>query len=167
MTVDGVTNLDTGCNCSTHTTTTMDSVAEVKVLMSAYSAENGRNPSSINVVTKGGAKRFHGTAAWFFRNEDLNANDYFANSAGRARVRARYNIASYTISGPVIMPKINRERNKLFFFFNQEFQRQVVPYAVNQKTVPTDLERIGDFSKSYNTNGSIVRVNDPLNNKAQ
>src|SRR6202035_814313 len=111
MTVDGIVNLDTGSNGSVHGMPSMDSVAEVKVLMSAYSAENGRNPSSINVITKGGAKQFHGTAAWFFRNEDLNANDYFANSAGRARVRARYNIASYTISGPVILPKVNRERN--------------------------------------------------------
>src|SRR5260370_18980433 len=131
MTVDGVTNLDTGSNTTVHSMPSMDSVAEVKVLMSAYSAENGRNPASINVITKGGSKQFHGTAAWFFRNEDLNANDYFANAAGRARVKARYNIASYMISGPVILPKIIRGRNKLFFFFNQEFQRHVVPYAVN------------------------------------
>ena len=48
--------------------------------------------------------------------------------AGRGR-QYRYNIASYMISGPVILPKINRDRKKLFFFFNQEYQRQVVPYG--------------------------------------
>jgi hypothetical protein len=167
MTVDGVTNLDTGSNTTVHSMPSMDSVAEIKVLMSAYSAENGRNPSSINVITRGGQKQFHGAAAWYFRNEDMNANDYFANSAGRPKAKARYNIGSYMFSGPVILPKINRDRNKLFFFFNQEYQLQVVPYAVNEKTVPTALERAGDFSQSVNTNGSLVKVNDPLNNKAQ
>ena len=54
MTIDGVSNLDTGSNQTVHSMPSMDSVAEVKVLMSAYSAENGRNPSSINVITKGG-----------------------------------------------------------------------------------------------------------------
>src|SRR5947208_14958653 len=105
MTVDGVTNLDTGCNCSTHTTTTMDSVAEVKVLMSAYSAENGRNPSAINIITKGGQKQFHGSAAYCFRNEALNANDYFANMAGRPIARYRYSSGSYTFSAPVRLRK--------------------------------------------------------------
>ena len=60
MTIDGVTNLDTGSNTTVHSMPSMDSVAEVKVLMSAYSAENGRNPSSINVITKGGGTQYHG-----------------------------------------------------------------------------------------------------------
>ena len=165
MTVDGVTNLDTGSNTTVHSMPSMDSVAEVKVLMSAYSAENGRNPSSINVITKGGGTQFHGMASWYFRNEDLNANNYFSNQAGRPRQEYRYNIGSYYIGGPVILPKITRGTKKLFFFFNQEFQQQVVSYAVNEKTVPTALERQGDFSKSYNTNGSAITINDPLNGK--
>src|SRR5260370_40968777 len=94
MTVDGVTNLDTGSNTSVHSMPSMDSVAEVKVLMSAYSAENGRNPSSINVITKGGEQKNHGQVGWKFRNEDLNANNYFSNQAGRPRQEYRYNIGS-------------------------------------------------------------------------
>jgi hypothetical protein len=165
MTIDGVTNLDTGSNTTVHSMPSMDSVAEVKVLMSAYSAENGRNPTSINVITKGGGTQYHGQAAYYFRNEDLNANNFFSNQAGRPRQEYRYNIASYSISGPVELPKIYRNRKNLFFFFNQEYQNQVVSYAVNEKTVPTALERTGDFSKSYNTNGSPITVNDPLNGK--
>jgi hypothetical protein len=146
----------------------MDSVAEVKVLMSAYSAENGRNPSSINVITKGGQADYHGQVAWYFRNEDLNANNYFSNQAGRPRQEYRYNIGSYYIGGPVYIPKtpINRGHKNLFFYFNQEFQNQVVSYSVNEKTVPTALERIGDFSQSVNTNGTRITVQDPLNKKA-
>ena len=167
MTVDGVTNLDTGSNGSVHSMPSMDSVAEVKVLMSAYSAENGRNPSSINVITKGGQRQFHGQASYYFRNEDLNANDYFSNLAGRPRPEYRYNIGSYSIGGPVILPR-HALRNRLFFFFNQEFQQQIQNYGVKEVTVPTELERQGNFSQSYNSNGSaIIKVNDPLNNKAQ
>lgn len=165
MTIDGVTNLDTGSNTTVHSMPSMDSVAEVKVLMSAYSAENGRNPSSINVITKGGGTQLHGQAAYYFRNEDLNANNFFSNEAGRPRQEYRYNIGSYFIGGPVVLPKIYRNKRNLFFFFNQEFQNQVVSYAVNEKTVPTALERTGDFSQSVNTNGTRITVNDPLNGK--
>ena len=169
MTIDGVTNLDTGSNGSVHSMPSMDSVAEVRVLMSAYSAENGRNPSSINVITRGGTRQFHGMASYYFRNEDLNANDFFSNEAGRPRARYRYNIGSYTIGGPVILPKLPGARNKLFFFFSQEFQQQTPAYGVEEVTVPTALERQGDFSQSYNTGGvpGSFHVNDPLNGKKQ
>ncbi len=106
--------------------------------------------------------------AWYFRNEDLNANNFFSNEAGRPRQEYRYNIGSYYIGGPVVLPKIYRGRRNLFFFFNQEYQNQVVSYAVNEKTVPTALERTGNFSKSTSTNaGSIITVQDPLNGKKQ
>ena len=165
MTIDGVSNLDTGSNTTVHSMPSMDSVAEVKVLMSAYSAENGRNPSSINVITKGGSSQIHGQASYYFRNEDLNANNFFSNEAGRPRQEYRYNIGSYTIAGPVVLPKVWRNKRNLFFFWNQEFQNQVVSYSVNEKTVPTALERTGDFSQSYNTNGTKITVNDPQNGK--
>jgi hypothetical protein len=164
-TVDGVTNIDTGVNTSVHAMPSMDSVAEVKVLMSAYSAENGRNPTSINIITKGGGTQLHGQAAYYFRNQDLNANNFFSNEAGRPRQEYRYNIGSYYIGGPVVLPKIYRGKRNLFFSFSQEFQDQVVPYSVNEVTVPTALERQGNFSKSYNTNGSAITVGDPLNGK--
>jgi hypothetical protein len=166
MTIDGVTNLDTGSNGSVHSMPSMDSIAEVKVLMSAYSAESGRNPSSINVITKGGQTQFHGTMGWFFRNEDLNANGFFENIAGKPRTPYRYNIANWSVGGPIILPKLGRNR-KLFFFANQEFQRQIVQYGTKTVTVPTALERSGDFSKSVDTNCAPRTVNDPLNNKAR
>ncbi len=167
MTVDGVTNLDTGSNGSVHSMPSMDSVGEVKVMIAAYSAENGRNPFAINVITKSGTTRLHGSAAYYFRNEDLNANDYFSNAAGRPRPEYRYNIGSYTIGGPAVLPK-HFLRGKLFFFFSQEFQRQVQNYGVKEVTVPTALERQGNFSQSYNSAGTaLIKVQDPLANKAQ
>ena len=166
MTVDGVTNLDTGSNGSVHSMPSIDSIAEVKVLMSAYSAESGRNPSSINVITKGGATKYHGSASWFFRNEDLNANDFFSNVAGKPRPPYRFNIVNYSLGGPVVLPKILHGRHRLFFFFNQEFQEKVVQYGIKTVTVPTALERMGDFSKSYDTNCKAITVRDPQNKQA-
>lgn len=167
MTIDGVTNLDTGSNGSVHSMPSMDSVAEVKVLMAAYSAENGRNPFAISVITKGGTTQFHASAGYYLRNEDFNANDFFANEAGKPRAEYRYNIGSYTIGGPVILPKLHTVRNKLFFFWSQEFQRQVANYGVKEVTVPTAAMRAGDFSQAFTNTGSLIKVNDPLNNKAQ
>ena len=165
MTVDGVTNLDTGSNGSVHSMPSMDSVAEVKVLMSAYSAEFGRNPSSINVITRGGATKYKGSAAWYARNEVFNANDFFTNRAGRPRTPYRFNIASYSISGPLRIPKLIGRRSRAFFFWNQEFQQQVVQYGTRTITVPTALERKGDFSQSFAANGTLINVNDPQANK--
>jgi len=163
MTVDGVTNLDTGSNGSVHSMPSIDSIAEVKVLMSACSAESGRNPSSINVITKGGSTKYHGSASWFFRNEDLNANDFFSNVAGKPRPTYRFNIVNYSLGGPLVLPHILHGRHRLFFFFNQEFQEKIVQYGIKTVTVPTALERSGDFSWSYDTNCKAITVKDPQN----
>src|SRR5260370_7951577 len=129
--------------------------------MSAHWAENGRNPHSINVISKAGEQQYPGQMGWYFRNEDLNAKNYLSTQAGRPRQEYRYNIGSYFFSGPV--PKVNRGRKKLFFFFNQEYQVQVVSYAVNEKTVPTTLEPTAPFPKSSNTNPIPIPINLPLN----
>ena len=172
MTVDGVTNLDTGSNGSVHSMPSMDSVQELKVLSSNYGAEYGRNSGgTITVITKGGGKQFHGSDNWYYRHEDLNANDYFSNVAGRARTPYRYNINGYTLQGPVLLPKFGSKvrpgRDKLFFFWSQEFQHQRVAYGTKTITVPTALERQGDFSKSFDVNGKLIPIQDPLNNKIQ
>src|ERR1044071_806140 len=132
ITIDGVTNMDTGNNNATHNMPSMDSVAEVSVKMSNYGAENGRNSGgAINIITRGGSQQFHASAGWFHRNENFNANNFFNNKQGLGRPPYRYNIFNYTVSGPVVLPHINfnRDRNKLFFFFSQEFQRQLQAFG--------------------------------------
>ena len=167
MTVDGVTNLDTGGNGAVHSMPSMDSVAELKVLMSNYSAEYGRNSGgTVSVITKGGGQKFHGTGGWYHRHEQFNANDYFNNRNGIGRPRYRYNIASYSIGGPVYIPgRFNTDRTKLFFFFSQEFQRQLVSEGTRTVRVPTEMERAGNFSQTYDLNSKLIAVNDPLTNK--
>ena len=162
MTIDGVTNLDTGSNGSVHTMPSMDSVGEVKVLMSNYAAEYGRNSGgSITVITRGGGKKFHGSGGWYNRHEDYSANDFFNNRNGLSRPRYRYNIVSYTLSGPIYLPgKLNRDRSRLFFFFSQEFQNQLQTYGSKTVTVPTAAERRGDFSNSLDVNGKRIVIYD-------
>jgi hypothetical protein len=169
MTIDGVTNLDTGSNGSLHSMPSMDSVAEVKVLMSNYAAEHGRNAGgAITVITKGGGSQYHGSAGWYYKHEDLAANDFFNNRNGVPRPPYRYNIFSYTIGGPVVIPPvIKRGQQKMFFFFSQEFQHQHVSYGTKAVTVPTALERNGDFSQSRDVNGNIIKVYDPSNGGKQ
>ena len=101
ITIDGVTNMDTGNNNATHSMPSMDSVAEVSVKMTNYGAENGRNSGgAINIITRGGGKQFHGGAGWYHRNEDFNANSFFNNKQGLQRPPYRYNIFSYTRERP-------------------------------------------------------------------
>jgi hypothetical protein len=90
------------------------------------------------VVTKSGTNGFHGTLYDYLQNDDLDANNWVNNAFGIPRGPHRYNQFGGTIGGPI-------RRDKLFFFFNYEGQRQLdsSPYVGR---VPTDAERQGDFS---------------------
>lgn len=163
VSIDGVTILDTGSNGGVHSMPSMDSVGEVKVLLSNFAAEYGRNSGgAITVITRGGDKKFHGSAAWYHKHETFAANNFFNNQRGLDRPPYRYNIGSYTFSGPVYMPgKWNQDRKRLFFFWSQEFQVQRADYGSRTVTVPTEMERNGDFSQSRDTNGRLRVVRDP------
>ena len=172
-TIDGADNVDRGSNLTLLNYPSVDAIAEFKVLRNHYSAEYGRNASGhVNVITKSGGRDFHGNAYEFFRNDKLNANTYFNNLAGRfttdptakapdlivptgdaragklrvPRPLLRYNNFGYTIGGPVYIPGFyNKDKDKTFFFFSEEFRR-VITYASFTATVPTANERAGIFS---------------------
>ncbi len=165
LTLDGVGDVDTGNNGDQLATLSLDSVQEFRVLTSNYQAEYGRSSSAqISVVTRSGTSDFHGSGYWYHRHEDLNANNWLNNRNGQQRNKQRYNDAGYTIGGPIFIPNhFNRDRNKLFFFFSQEYQRQLRPQGARNQTVPTDLERQGDFSQSVDKNGNpFPYIRDPL-----
>ncbi len=174
FTVDGVTDMDTGSNTSVQFEPNLDAIQELKVLTSNYAAEFGRNSGgTITMVTKNGTQEFHGTAAWNHRHEEFNAdtwvnNHTIKNGAATPRLPYRYNIETYSLGGPVFIPKhFNTDKRRLFFFVSQEWVGQFVTGgAVNQYT-PTALERMGDFSQSFNNNGTQIKVLDPANNNVQ
>ena len=167
LTINGISNVDTGSNGSVNVTLSLDSIQEFKMLTGVYQAEYGRSiGAQINVVTKTGSSDLHGSTYWFHRHDDLNANNWLNNRNNLPRQLFRFNDLGFTLGGPVYIPKILKSRQKLFFFWSEEFQRQLRPQGVRQITVPTNLERGGDFSKSVDNNGNSFVIKDYLNNGA-
>ncbi|MCX6629639.1 MAG: carboxypeptidase regulatory-like domain-containing protein [Candidatus Solibacter sp.] len=125
ITFDGAMVIDAGNGDGTMYEPNMDSVAEIRVLAANYQAEYGRNAGgTISVITKGGSQGFHGSGWWSHRHEQFNANSFFNNRNGVSRPFYRYNIPGYSIGGPVYIPgKFNTSKNKLFFFWSQEYTR--------------------------------------------
>jgi hypothetical protein len=174
FTVDGITDMDTGSNGTLHYEPNIDAIQELKVLTSNYAAEFGRNSGgTITVVTKSGTQQFHGTAAWNHRHEGFNANSWQNNhtltSTGQAAAIQpyRFNVETYSIGGPAYIPKVlNKDKKRLFFFWSQEYTGQFVNGGTKYQYTPTALERAGDFSQTFNNNGSLVTIFDPANNNA-
>ncbi len=173
FTIDGASNVDTGNNGGTHVTINTDAIEEVKVLNSNYQAEFGKAAGGqIAVTTKGGTNQFHGDVSFFHRNEGMNANNWFASQSTPVTPKAfyRYNYIGYTLGGPVIIPGtgFNKKKDKLFFFWSQEFYRQLIPQqGLTQFYTPTAAERQGDFSASVDGNGNPIEISGPgiTNNK--
>ena len=164
QTVDGMVGNDPSSTNSSFTPVSMDAVAEVKVLLTNYQAEYGRSAGAIiNAVTRSGTSTFHGSLYDYLRNEDLNSNEFFANRNGVKRPLYRYNVGGYTFGGPFAIPgKFTRWRDKLFFFIGQEFSNLTQPGSLQNVTVPTALERQGDFSQTLDVSGKLVPITDPL-----
>jgi outer membrane receptor protein involved in Fe transport len=120
-----------------------DAVAEFKVLENNYSAEYGRNAGGIvSVVTKSGTNQFHGTGYDYVRNNFFDSNSFFNNQQGLPVPVLKRNQFGGTIGGPVI-------KNKLFFFFSYEGQRQTsLDTGAGKVTAFTPAEENGDFSQS-------------------
>jgi hypothetical protein len=167
-TVDGLNAGEPSGSNKLSMTINQDAVAEVQVLRDNYGAEYGNNGGAlINLVSKGGGKDYRGTAYYFIRNEALNASNFFSNKAGLKRPLYRHNIWGFNEGGPLPLPRFGEGgprwlKDKAFFFFSLEKPHTITPTDPFFVTVPTALERAGDFSQSFNSTGVKVVVNDPL-----
>ena len=165
-TIDGLNASEPSGSNKLSMTINQDAVAEVKVLRNNYAAEYGNNGGAIiNLVSKGGGNEYAGSAYYFLRNEALNANNFFSNKARLPRPLYRHNIPGFNVGGPLPVPRFGEGgpslvRNKVFFFFSYEKPHTITPTDPVFVTVPTALERIGDFSKSINSNGQAVTILD-------
>lgn len=145
-TVDGADNVDRGSNITIQQYPSIDAIEEIKIVRTPYSAEFGRaGGGQISVITKSGTNDLHGSAYEFFRNNQLNANNFFNNRNAVNRPPLRYNDFGYTLGGPVYLPRLYDGRNRTFFFFSQEFRR-VINYNAQNVQVPTADERRGIFA---------------------
>ena len=144
-------------------TPNVDAVEEFKVQTNSMSAEYGRtNGGVITMVTRSGTNQLHGTLYWFIRNSDVDANDFFSNRAGIPLASLKRNQAGLTLGGPAVIPKFYNGRDKTFFFLDYEAFRET-DSSPTILTVPTALQRAGDFSQTFNTSGKLVQIYDPLN----
>jgi hypothetical protein len=173
MSYDGVSSKDTGFGAANYVTPSLDSIGEVRIQTSNYQAEYGRaGGANIIIVTKSGGAQFHGSAAYFKRHEGLNTNDWSRRrtcdaSGGTSplceKPRYRYDNQAYTLGGPVLIPGMtfNQNRDKLFFFYSLDLLPRTDPFLVSS-TMPSALERNGDFSRTVNNAGQLRFIRDPL-----
>ncbi|MEQ1644202.1 MAG: carboxypeptidase regulatory-like domain-containing protein, partial [Pyrinomonadaceae bacterium] len=166
FTVDGADVTDRGSNLTIQAYPSVDSIGEFKVLRSLYPAESGRSGGGqINVVTRSGTAKFHGSAYEFIRNEAFNANRVDINnlanpplgrdSNGKAkRPPFRYNNYGWTLGGPIYFLNFGeadpgegyfRRYEKTFFFFSQEWRKDK-RFPTLTSTVPTQNQRNAFFT---------------------
>ncbi len=135
----------------------VESVQEIRIQQSGYSAEFGNSSSGVILTTtKSGDNRLRGNAYEYLRNDRLDARNFFAAS----RPPLRWNTFGFTLGGPISIPKLYNGKNRSFFFTSLEWQRQRIG-VVRLLTVPTNAERNGDFSGTRTAAGQQLTIFDP------
>jgi hypothetical protein len=127
FTINGNDNMDPYLNLNnsgaSNLTLGANEISEAAVVLNGYTGQYGRQAGAqVNYITKSGTNQFHGNAAWFWNGSKLNANDWFNNASDpfTPRPHAVSNEWADSIGGPII-------KNKLFFFFDNEGLRYVLP----------------------------------------
>jgi len=140
-TVDGADINDSGSNGTLLNMPSVDAIQEFTLERSMYDASFGRSAGGqVLVATKSGTNAFHGDLYEFVRNDILNANTYLGKKSGIARGVERYNNYGFTVGGPLFIPKVyNRERNKGFFFWSEEWRKVSSPTTENFVAATSDM----------------------------
>lgn len=155
-TMDGVVATDSLIN-TVPFNPSVEAIQEFKVLSGSYSAEYGFNSGAqLMLVTKAGTNDVHGSLFHFFRNEKLDAENYFTNyfnAPGAARRRKDgllQNQYGLVVSGPVLLPKLYNGKDRTFFMYNFEARnrrdRGISAFAAQ----PPDDFRQGNLSRLLN-----------------
>jgi hypothetical protein len=145
--IDGGENYDRGCGGCVTMMPSVDAISEFKTLTSNAPGDFGiGSGGTINMALKSGTHAYHGSVYEHFRNNDMDANAYFANLSGSPKPELRYNVYGWNVGGPVWIPKVyNTDRKKTFFFWNQEWRKFVVGTESYNPAIPL-AQRNGDFS---------------------
>jgi len=123
----------------------VDAIQEFKVQTTDFSAQYGRSGAAIlNATVKSGTNEFHGAVWEFFRNDKLDAANFFEDAGDIPKGELRQNQFGFTAGGPVVIPHVFNGRNKLFFFADYEGLRRVQG-TTSTATVPTVAERNSNY----------------------
>ena len=140
----------------------VDELQEFRIQTNTFSPQYGLSMGNdVNAVTKSGTRSFHGVAFEFLRSNNLDANNYFNNLNGLARPQFKRNQFGVAAGGPVYIPHFYKQRDKTFIFGTYEGLRQQTPTTL-VTTVPTPLQRQGDFSQTFNQDGSLAAIYNPF-----
>ena len=162
--LDGITNV--GADNTITFTPSIDATQEFKVQTNTYDAEFGRSAGGVvNVTVKSGANQVHGSLFEFFRNNVLDANNFFNNRVGAKKAPLHYNQFGASIGGPVYLPKLYHGKDRTFFFFNYEAIRQLDGRSY-VGAVPMVAQRDGDFSSTYAAPNQPIQIYDPFSTRA-
>jgi hypothetical protein len=149
--VDGISVLGHGWNEAT-VLPNPEGIQEVRLQANNYSAEYGRGQSVVQIITKSGTNQLHASAFYRLRNDALNANTFYRNMLGESNPLSRRpafksNLYGGTAGGPLLIPGLYNGKDRTFVFGS--FERLQFNRAVDYtRTVPTEAERRGDFSRS-------------------
>lgn len=147
---------------------TVEGVQEMQIIQNTYDAQFGRSAGSVvQIVSKGGSSEFHGTAFEFFQSDNLNATSWSNNRFVRpgcntpeCKKLRKPEFKRHQFGGAVGGPLWASKR--LFFFGSYEGLRELAPSSSGIRTVPTDLQRRGDFSRTYNPDGTLAVIYNPF-----
>jgi hypothetical protein len=140
---------------------TLESVQEVKIQSNTYDAEMARTGGGMfNTLMKSGTNDYHGSLYGHVRRTSMDANNFFSNEAGIPITNQPNTTWGGSFGGHVSIPKLYNGKNKTFFFLGVEHYDDWSSDS-SQFNLPTALERTGDFSKSFNADGSLHVIYDP------
>jgi hypothetical protein len=141
---------------------TIEATQEVKLQISTYDAEVGRTGGgTFNMFLRSGTNSLHFSAFGYEWVNAMIANNFFANAAGIPKVPQMWKNYGGSFGGPVMVPRLYNGKNRTFFWIATEAYRQRQTSSTSV-SVPTAIERTGDFSQSRYTNGSLQTIYDPL-----
>jgi hypothetical protein len=148
ISVDGNQLQDSEFNAVNRAIPTPDSIGEFRVESGVLTADHGRYSGGIITMnTKSGTNQIHGRLFEYFRNQILNSNGWQNNDVGASRPGFHQNNYGMSLGGPISIPHVYSGVNRSFFFFGWEGERYNTG-AVVPSTVPTLLQRNGDFSQT-------------------
>ena len=140
----------------------VEATQEFKIQSNIYDAQYGRTSGGVvNVSIKPGTNKFHGAVYEYLRRTPLNANPFSQNAAGAPRAQHPIDQYGWEFDGPVRIPKVYNGRDRTFFMFSQERYKEFTPQPATE-TVPTALQRAGDFSQTYKSATQLYTIYDPL-----
>jgi hypothetical protein len=143
----------------------VEGVQEFRIQTNAFSAEFGRSGGGlVTMVTKSGTNDVHGSLYEFMRNSALDSNNFFANAAGRPLGSFKRNEFGATVGGPIVIPKLYNGKNKSFFFAAYE-GRRLRSGSTIINSLPTALEKQGDFSQTFNSAGQLRVIYNPFSTR--